>query len=484
MSNATRWLLRAVLAVFVIAAAFHIVTHAIAVREAAIDPAHAEAARQRLTVEPLDGTAFGVIASQTDDPVRALELHRIAVRHAPRDTSLRVLLINRLLRDGRHVEALPHVDTLLRIAPVYREQVYPVIAQLAGDAQFADALLRTLHTNPTWRLAFIEQLMTADHQHLLDALHARGEMTSDEFNRWLEGLFRRSRWGDAYGLWATRGAPGSAPQRWVNNGDFRDAPGGAGFDWRVVHVPGVELDFVHVIGANGLVAHARFQGRPVAQVGLEQPLVLVPGSYRLTARMRAESLAGETGLQWIVACDGVVMQSHSPPVLGSLGWKSVFADFDVPATGCPGQWLRLVNTAPAGAAQQLSGDLWLDDIVIHRRDAAPVASAMLRVSAGIALRSGEAGFTEARTGDRLAEGDQLVVTAGTVATLTHPNGCAKTYRRRGVYPVAQAACADLGIADLELANTGTNDARAVRLPALPLIEVRPDNAQERLPIGR
>ncbi|MDQ3229729.1 MAG: hypothetical protein M3Q13_08365, partial [Pseudomonadota bacterium] len=193
MSNATRWLLRAVLAVFVTAAALRIVTHGIAVREAAIDSAQAGAARQRLTVEPLDGTAFGVIARQTDDPVRALELHQIAVRRAPRDTSLRVWLINRLLRDGRRVEALPHINTLLRIAPVYRTQTYPVIAQLAGDAPFADALLRTLHTNPTWRLAFIEQLMTADPQHLLAAIHARGEMTSDEFNRWLEALFRRSR---------------------------------------------------------------------------------------------------------------------------------------------------------------------------------------------------------------------------------------------------------------------------------------------------
>lgn len=484
MSNATRWMLRAVLVVCMVVASVRIVIHTIAVRVAVGDPAHAMAARELLAVEPLHGQAFGVIASQADDPARALQLHRIAARRAPRDTSLRVWLINRLLRDGRPVEALPHIDTLLRIAPVYREQVYPVIAQLAGDAQFADALLRTLHTNPTWRLAFLDLLMTADHQSLLDLIHARGEMTSDEFNRWLEGMLRRSRWGDAYGLWATRRAPGDAPLRWVHNGDFLAAPGGQGFDWRVLHVPGVDLDFVHVIGASGLVAHARFQGRPVAQVGLEQPLVLAPGSYRLTARMRAESLAGETGLQWIVACDGVVMRSHSPPMLGSFGWKPVFADFDVPTTGCPGQWLRLVNTAPAGAAQQLSGDLWLDDIAIRRRSATPIASAILRVEGGIALRSGEAGFTLARTGHRLSEGDQLVVTAGTVATLTHPNGCAKTYRRRGVYPVAQAACADPGIPDLDLADTGTNDARAVRLPALPLIEVRPDNAQERLPIGR
>ena len=93
--------------------------------------------------------------------------------------------------------------------------------------------------------------------------------------------------------------------------------------------------------------------------------MLSAGRYRLSLRARAQALRSELGLQWIVACagpGGVVARTDS--LDGSFGWRQSVIDFNVPSTGCPGQWLRLVNPVPAGAAQRVVGELWVDDVTI------------------------------------------------------------------------------------------------------------------------
>ncbi|QDA55852.1 hypothetical protein [Thermomonas aquatica] len=113
------------------------------------------------------------------------------------------------------------------------------------------------------------------------------------------------------------------------------------------------------------MAYLHFLDRRVPNAGLEQPLLLSPGNYRLTLRMRAQGLRSELGLQWMVTCSGPGgVAGRTEPVDGSFGWRTFEADIAIPPTGCPGQWLRLVNPVPSGAAQRVMGELWVDDVKV------------------------------------------------------------------------------------------------------------------------
>src|SRR5690606_37402328 len=145
-------------------------------------------------------------------------------------------------------------------------------------------------------------------------------------------------------------------------------PRGRGFDWRVLRIPGASIEFVPDRGADGLVAHATFRGRAAPQVNLEQPLLLGPGSYRFSARVRAASLRSERGLEWTITCLGKgVPLATSEPIEGSFGWRAMEMDVVVPDTGCEGQWLRLRNPVPAGSIQRVKGELWFDDVSMEPR---------------------------------------------------------------------------------------------------------------------
>ena len=158
----------------------------------------------------------------------------------------------------------------------------------------------------------------------------------------------------------------AGPARWPSPAAvFGQAPSDSGFDWRQRRVPGVLLRFEQVAGTNGHAAYLRFLDRRVPTAGLEQPLFLSAGRYTLSLKAKAQALRSQLGLQWVVACagrGGVV--AYSQPLDGSFGWREFAVDFSIPGQGCPGQWLRLINPVPAGAAQRVVGELWVDDVKI------------------------------------------------------------------------------------------------------------------------
>lgn len=341
------------------------------------DLAGAEAAARRLlALEPLQGRAYGVLAEAAQargDADRALRLQAIAAVRAPRDLRAHAWLAQRYLERGDHAAALVHVDRILRIAPSRAATLQPVLAKLASDRGFAMALAEMLRQQPPWRdgmLAALQDPATGDPVAagwVLDALLRDGSLSVADKARWLDGLIARKRWGEAYARWAGMLAGGRDRLPLLYNGDFAVAPDGTGFDWRVNRVAGVLVAFEPVAGSEGPVAYLRFLGRRVGASGLEHPLFLAPGTYRLRMRMRAQALHSESGLQWQVACDGPVnVIARSEPIDGSFGWRTDALSFDIPAGGCPGQWLRLVNPVPEGAAQAVGGELWIDDMRIER----------------------------------------------------------------------------------------------------------------------
>ncbi|RZL08933.1 MAG: hypothetical protein EOP40_11500 [Rubrivivax sp.] len=334
----------------------------------------ATTARHLLAVEPLHGVAFRVLADAADREGRraeAFKLYEIAARRAPRDLATRAWLTQRYLEQGQYPQALAQIDRILRMEPRRARSINLALVQLAQDSAFAAALADALRADPPWRggtLAALRHPKTGSPEAagaVLQTLQDKGGLSDTEYKDWLDSLIAQGRWGEAYARWAGGVAKPGGRLPLVYNGDFSAAPSEQGFDWRVRRVPGVLVAFEPKASADGSEAFIRFLDRRVPNAGLEQALLLAPGRYQLTMRMRAEALRSQLGLEWVVACAGPGgVAGRSATVDGSFGWKNEEVDVVIPPEGCPGQWLRLVNPVPAGAGQRVVGELWIDDVKI------------------------------------------------------------------------------------------------------------------------
>jgi hypothetical protein len=111
-------------------------------------------------------------------------------------------------------------------------------------------------------------------------------------------------------------------------------------------------------------AHLHFFGRPAARVNGRLGLLLARGRFGLSVRAPSDFLRSDRGLQWIVRCEGGPVLGELEVPDGNAAWRLLSVDFEVPAERCPGQWLELRNPAVRGTAQNVSGDLWIDDVAI------------------------------------------------------------------------------------------------------------------------
>ena len=338
--------------------------------------AAAATARQLLVIEPLHGIGFRVLAETADRLGRraeAFKLYEIAARRAPRDLPTRAWLTQRYLEQGQYKQAIAQIDRILRVEPQRARSINPVLVQLAQDPAFAGALADALQADPPWRigtLAALRDLKTGSPDaagRVLQRLQAKGGLSEQDYKDWLDSLIAEGRWGEAYARWAGQLATTAGRLPLVYNGDFAHPQTDAGFNWRLRKIPGVLLQFESANGAAGHVAYVRFLDRRVPSAGLEHPLMLEPGRYLLTLRMRGQSVRSVMGLQWVIACSGGGGEvARTEPVDGTFGWTTFQTEVTIPPEECPGQWLRLVNPVPSGAAQRVVGELWVDDVKIRQ----------------------------------------------------------------------------------------------------------------------
>ncbi len=329
-------------------------------------------ARHLLAVEPGQGDAFAVLAlaAARRGDADAQQLARIALQRAPRNRDLRATEAAALLKSGNLAGAMAQIDALLRLTPSRGKTLFPALAQQAQDRRFADALGATLAKAPPWRRAFLVVFNQKASATALDQVYVwlekRGELSNDEVARWLNRLLADGHWGEAYAHWiGTLGPVGATRLTPVHDGGFNLDPDGLGFGWRNEPVPGVFTDIEAGAGPDSSrAAHLHFIGRPAASGNLRQALLLAPGRFRLAFKVRTDSLRSDQGLQWIVRCDKGLALAKVKISDGSRNWQSLFTEFEVPDEKCPGQWLELRNPAVSGSAQEVSGDIWIDDMAI------------------------------------------------------------------------------------------------------------------------
>ena len=383
MSRA-RWCLFAVLVALLVAAGVAIVAsqraadgshgllrHAATQMQEGRHDGAAASARELLRRAPAHGQAFGLLAQALEgEGGEAADLARYetAARRTPRDPRVRAWLATHHLRAGDFPAAIGHLHALHTVAPTQRRQVMPLLVQLSRDPVFADALAAYAASRPQWRAAVLRAAVAsrdmpeaADNLH--GALRRQGMLTPEEINRWIDGMLAGGRWGTAYARWYSGldDPPAQLPVPW--NGDFSAAPTSTGFDWRVRRTTGVVFDRI-ALADGGHGARLSFHGRQVGDTGLQVPLLLAPGRYRLTMRARAEGLRSEQGLSWVILCAGGPRRGEGLRLRPASGWSRHEYAFEVPPERCDGQWLRLVNPAPAGFAQVLRGEVQFANIAV------------------------------------------------------------------------------------------------------------------------
>ena len=296
--------------------------------------------------------------------------YQTAARRAPRDIHVRGWLAAHHLQSADFRAAMPHLDAMLTVSPESREQSLPLVVQLAADPAFAEALADHLAEHPRWRPAILRAAIRADDPAAADNLHAalrgHGVLTPADTGRWINGMLAGGRWGTAYAHWVSGldQQPGSLPL--LHNGDFAAPISSHGFDWRLRRTNGVVAGRVDAPGG-GHALRLTFLGRNVGRTGLEQPLLLAPGRYRLGLRARTRDLRSQRGLEWQLACsDNRTRIAAGATIHRQPQWTPLQLEFEVPAENCQGQWLRLVNPAPRGVAQALRGELQVADVAITR----------------------------------------------------------------------------------------------------------------------
>lgn len=333
------------------------------------DRAAANTARELIRSSPLEGRALrilGAVADRAGDDEQARRLYEHAVILSPRDGRTRTWLIRRYVTAGDYAKAVLQMDQLLRVAPRHRTTVVPLMAELAQLPAFVEVLVPVLATDPPWRGHFLKELHGGAYplgaQRVASALAQSGGLAPEEHHLRIESLIKQNEWGKAYAYWVS-GLPQAARVPLVYNGDFAQTPSNQGFDWRVRHVPGVQVRFVPQQDGRALMAQLSFRRRPIREAGLEQPLLLAEGVYRMSLRVRADGLQTQSGLEWVVQCASGPVAGRSGALDGSFLWRTETFHIEIPSN-CPGQWLKLRNRVSSGSGQLTVGEVWVDDVSI------------------------------------------------------------------------------------------------------------------------
>ena len=338
-------------------------------------------AKRALRADPLETDSLRLLALVADakgDTSRARSLMELAAQYSKRDVRVQSWLLNQRLLDGDLDGALKSVDFMLRTWPEAKSIAEPLLVALSSDPDAVKPVVALLQTNPPWRSWFVTTFpgQVEDPAPLetffKDLKAGPAPPTKDEVNAYLKRLVDLGEFQTAYAARVDFSSPGWVETLGqVNNGGFEQPVDGLPFGWLFANVRGADTEVVSESASNHAL-RVQFHNTRVPYRHVSQILLLRPGTYNLSGRVRAAALKNDRGLQWTISCysEGKEKLGETERFSGSIPWKGFSAAFVVPAEkGCEAQLLRLELPARVPAEQDISGDIWFDDMAITRTDA-------------------------------------------------------------------------------------------------------------------
>ena len=315
---------------------------------------------KRLGNDPLDLPALRDLALGATRRGRSAEadaLLSFVARRTWRDGPTEAWLFRERLGQGRFKEAFEHADSLLRrdAEGTLRPALFGVLSGAAAYVEARPALVARLRPAPVWRTDFLQDMAVqgdvAGVRSVLTSLAAGPNPPSaEEYAPFITRLVKAGDYRAALDAWTVvsrRTGPTRANAAAGTLGDLAATPDHTPFTWSAAEG----------VGATGDVrASPDGSGRPALRVdydGFSTPrlparmLVLETGRYRVAWRESGDG-ASAGRLNWRVRCADagqVIARAEAPPAAGgSADWLSRAMAFEVPQTGCGGQWLELVAT--------------------------------------------------------------------------------------------------------------------------------------------
>jgi len=318
---------------------------------------------------------MGIYQAQ-DDSSRADTLADSAVRLMPADPWVRRQVANHWITRGDLQSAMEHWSVALEADPSIRAQLFPVLMKLAEEPSTRAVFKSIAASPPSWWNAFFTEVSKrasdVETVRLLYSLRhefSRMPLTEPERKAYVARLKKDGLISEAYIHWANGlNRDQRAQLGLLFNGGFEFEPSGWGFDWHIRSRHNALIDRAQTYGLDGDKAlHLLFKRHKGRFRAVFQPLFLDPGPYRLSGRVRTDSLETKGGLKWIVRClypeeKGL---GESERFLGTNQWRSFDFELQVPES-CLLQEIRLESSGKRSFEHEITGGAWFDRMAIRR----------------------------------------------------------------------------------------------------------------------
>lgn len=350
------------------------------------DPGQAEkmlvgAIRER----PSDGrmlATLGLLFEQRQALEKATRAMQYADTLAPDRVVVQLEVAAYWARRGDLERYLRHLIHILNLRYDYGDRLHPVLLKLVDNPSAATEVRRVLSTSLAndgvswWRRFFVYAV--APHAQHLDTVRMLYQIRSQaglprEDNRervvFQNRLEKEGEWTEAYFTWLNALDKEHLAQLGnLFNGGFELPLSNEGFGWRAWNRKGVEADTAVTSGVSGHKAlRVSYNKYTNSRDGVGQTLMLSPGRYELTGRVRTDGLRTESGVRWEVQCGlgGWQRLGETVGFNGTRSWHGFSASFEVPEEGCRVQRMHLRVVDRSAEVAGISGVLWFDDLVIR-----------------------------------------------------------------------------------------------------------------------
>jgi len=335
--------------------------------------------RRAFAENPADTRPLLAMASLTEargEPERAEALLRAAVALAPSDPRVHKRAAAFWVARGEVERSLRHWSRALENDPSQRKDLFPLLLKLAEDPRTRAAFKPLADEPPSWWADFFAQVASdaqdpGSVRELYDLRRASPQapvspperrayvarlkkdgVVAAAYVDWINGLTREQR----------------ARLALLYDGGFELEPGNWGFGWEFRSTPRALVDRARSYGVDGETAlHLLFDNHEGVFQAVSQSLFLDPGRFRLTGKVRTDSLQTDGGLKWVVRC--LLREradlGESERFLGSNEWRDFAFEFEVPAT-CILQEIRLISAGTRTFEHKITGGAWFDRLAIRK----------------------------------------------------------------------------------------------------------------------